>query len=199
MYFIPHDEWLSVGHVRPSINTCVLLMKPFVSSGETDWKVIAIDVTDPLAPKMNGRLSTHIAAMFIIVHYACFIYCAISQWFQSEHFHCLLRMSTCPPRLMLKETGIGNKMLFVVRVTCLSGWWDNFSSLSSCSMVCVKSMVSHFKLKLENWLRGQLTPAKCPLPTTNHCVARHFDMVVCYLCCAFDSLAFIHFWYFGYH
>ncbi len=26
----------------------------FVFLGETDWKVIAIDVTDPLADKLNG-------------------------------------------------------------------------------------------------------------------------------------------------
>jgi inorganic pyrophosphatase len=26
-----------------------------LDEGETDWKVIAIDVNDPLAPKLNGR------------------------------------------------------------------------------------------------------------------------------------------------
>lgn len=25
-----------------------------IDEGETDWKVIAIDVTDPLAPELNG-------------------------------------------------------------------------------------------------------------------------------------------------
>jgi len=27
-----------------------------IDEGETDWKIIAIDVTDPLAEKLNGQL-----------------------------------------------------------------------------------------------------------------------------------------------
>ena len=29
-----------------------------IDEGETDWKLIAIDVKDPLASKMNGKLAT---------------------------------------------------------------------------------------------------------------------------------------------
>ena len=32
-----------------------LLCCHFSPSGETDWKVLVIDVADPLAPKMNGE------------------------------------------------------------------------------------------------------------------------------------------------
>ena len=32
-----------------------LLCFHFSPSGETDWKVLVIDVADPLAPKMNGE------------------------------------------------------------------------------------------------------------------------------------------------
>ena len=32
-----------------------LLGSHFSPSGETDWKVLVIDVADPLAPKMNGK------------------------------------------------------------------------------------------------------------------------------------------------
>ena len=32
-----------------------LLCSHFSPSGETDWKVLVIDVADPLAPKMNGE------------------------------------------------------------------------------------------------------------------------------------------------
>ena len=31
-----------------------------IDEGETDWKVLAIDVKDPLASKMNGKLSTFV-------------------------------------------------------------------------------------------------------------------------------------------
>ena len=34
--------------------------------GETDWKVIAIDVTDPLASELNGR------CIFIITNLMCY-------------------------------------------------------------------------------------------------------------------------------
>lgn len=34
----------------------VLGVMAMIDDGETDWKVIAIDVNDPLAEKMNGRL-----------------------------------------------------------------------------------------------------------------------------------------------
>ncbi len=27
--------------------------------GETDWKIIAIDVNDPLAPQLNGEIMIH--------------------------------------------------------------------------------------------------------------------------------------------
>lgn len=32
-----------------------ILKLPFkINTGETDWKILAIDVTDPLAEKING-------------------------------------------------------------------------------------------------------------------------------------------------
>ena len=34
----------------------VLGVMALIDDGETDWKVIAIDARDPLAPKLNGRL-----------------------------------------------------------------------------------------------------------------------------------------------
>lgn len=30
-----------------------------LDEGETDWKVLAIDVNDPLAPKLNGKAFFH--------------------------------------------------------------------------------------------------------------------------------------------
>lgn len=36
----------------------VLGVMALIDEGETDWKVLAIDVKDPLASKMNGKLCT---------------------------------------------------------------------------------------------------------------------------------------------
>lgn len=33
----------------------VLGVMALLDEGETDWKVLAIDVNDPLAPKLNGK------------------------------------------------------------------------------------------------------------------------------------------------
>jgi inorganic pyrophosphatase len=34
----------------------VLGTMAMIDEGETDWKIIAIDVNDPLAPKLNGTV-----------------------------------------------------------------------------------------------------------------------------------------------
>lgn len=34
----------------------ILGVMALIDEGETDWKVIAIDVDDPLAPKLHGRI-----------------------------------------------------------------------------------------------------------------------------------------------
>ena len=34
----------------------ILGVMALIDEGETDWKVLAIDVNDPLASKMNGKL-----------------------------------------------------------------------------------------------------------------------------------------------
>jgi inorganic pyrophosphatase len=38
----------------------ILGVMALIDEGETDWKVLAIDVKDPLASKMNGKLSTFV-------------------------------------------------------------------------------------------------------------------------------------------
>ena len=43
-----------------------------IDEGETDWKIIAIDVTDPLANKLNGQL--------------WFEWLCIPQWIESRHW-----------------------------------------------------------------------------------------------------------------
>lgn len=35
----------------------VLGVMALIDEGETDWKLLAIDVNDPVASKMNGKLS----------------------------------------------------------------------------------------------------------------------------------------------
>ena len=46
-----------------------------IDEGETDWKVIAIDINDPLAEKMNGKpnLCFHLKFLFSWLIFTYFI------------------------------------------------------------------------------------------------------------------------------
>ena len=46
------DQIATVGEVKQVKVLGVLAM---IDDGETDWKVLGIDITDPLAEEMNGR------------------------------------------------------------------------------------------------------------------------------------------------
>ena len=39
-----------------------------IDEGETDWKVLAIDINDPLAPKLNGNIIGYFCFKVVLFH-----------------------------------------------------------------------------------------------------------------------------------
>jgi inorganic pyrophosphatase len=46
------EQVATVGQIK---QVKILGIMALLDEGETDWKVITIDVNDPLAPKLNGK------------------------------------------------------------------------------------------------------------------------------------------------
>jgi len=53
---LPTFSFLQVAKRGEVIQVKVLGTVALIDEGETDWKIIAIDVNDPLAPQLNGNL-----------------------------------------------------------------------------------------------------------------------------------------------
>ena len=56
-----------------SFQVKVLGILAMIDEGETDWKVIAIDVNDPLAKELNGNIQCWIFYSAFVVFLKCFL------------------------------------------------------------------------------------------------------------------------------
>lgn len=62
----------AVGHIGQIKQVKPLGVLAMIDEGETDWKVIVIDVTDPHAAEMNGSLAS-LLSLFMRTHFFFFV------------------------------------------------------------------------------------------------------------------------------
>ncbi|KAG5461754.1 MAG: inorganic pyrophosphatase, partial [Olpidium bornovanus] len=71
----------AVGHTGQIKQVKVLGIMALLDEGETDWKVFAIDIKDPLAHKLNGELNEHFDIEDVERHLPGLIR-ATNEWFR---------------------------------------------------------------------------------------------------------------------